>query len=79
MSNQYLICLLSPDADRQSALTIVFDMIWKLEESPIIFQVGMPGDTNAKYMHFQASISSFLISLRKVLDRCVIDHRYKLG
>src|SRR5262249_9682208 len=49
-----LICILGPDADRRSALTIVMDMIWKLEESPAVFQVGVP--EHAKPIRFQASI-----------------------
>jgi hypothetical protein len=56
MSNQHLICLLGPAADRRSALTVVMDMIWKLEESPAFFQVGVFGDPDARFMRFQASI-----------------------
>jgi hypothetical protein len=54
MGNQHLVCLLGPAADRRSALAIVLQMIWKLEESPISFQVGVLGDA----MLFQASIVS---------------------
>ena len=59
MNNQYLVCLLGPNANRQSALAIVLDMIWKLEESPIMFQLGAPSDSNSRLMQFQ--VSKFLL------------------
>jgi hypothetical protein len=57
MSNQHLICLLGPAADRRSALAIVLNMIWKLEASPIVFQVGVPSDAGARPTRFRASIA----------------------
>lgn len=56
ISNQHLICLLGPNTNRQSVLAIVLNMIWKLEESSITFQIGIPSNTNTKYIQFQVSI-----------------------
>ena len=53
INNQHLICLLGPNADRQSALAIVLDMIWKLEKTPLVFHLGVMVDANVKTMQFQ--------------------------
>jgi len=55
MHNQHLICLLGPTADRRHALAIALDMIWKLEKSPITFQVGVPESAGTKSIQFQVS------------------------
>jgi len=57
MTNQHLLCILGPTADRRSALAIALNMIWKLEESPMVFQVGNSRGDNARFIRFQVSMT----------------------